>query len=145
MSSLRKQPTFGDASTGFPAKWRLRNERRNFILMTRHYPDLSNASDWLNQISYAARPIRRTTRIWVVTRHHYEILRSFLRRHLSGKPVVTAPNVGCFLRLCSEQFQYFVERYGCNSSKVSSDLSFRETIKRIRVRLHKVTYDQVRS
>ena len=24
-SSLRKQPTFGDATTGFPAKWRLRN------------------------------------------------------------------------------------------------------------------------
>ena len=34
--SLRKQPTFGDATTGFPAKWRLRNERRNSILMTRH-------------------------------------------------------------------------------------------------------------
>ena len=38
--SLRKQRTFGDATTGFPAKWRLRNERRNSILMTRHYPDL---------------------------------------------------------------------------------------------------------
>ena len=30
--SLRKQPTFGDATTGFPAKWRLRNERRKPIL-----------------------------------------------------------------------------------------------------------------
>ena len=38
--SLRKQSTFGDATTGFPAKWRLRNECRNSILMTRHYPDL---------------------------------------------------------------------------------------------------------
>ena len=28
-----------------------------------------------------------------------EFLRSFLRRHLAGKPVVTSPNVGCFLRL----------------------------------------------
>ena len=27
-TSLRKQPTFGDATTGFPAKWRLRNEGR---------------------------------------------------------------------------------------------------------------------
>ena len=26
--------------------------------MTRHYPDLGSASDWLNQISHAARPIR---------------------------------------------------------------------------------------
>ena len=34
----------------------LRNERRNSILMTRHYPDLGSASDWLNRISHAARP-----------------------------------------------------------------------------------------
>ena len=34
--SLRKQPTFGDATTGFPAKWRLRN-------------DLGSASDWLSK------------------------------------------------------------------------------------------------
>ena len=27
-----------------------------------------------------------------------EFLRSFLRRHLAGKPVVASPNVGCFLR-----------------------------------------------
>ena len=42
----RKPPTFRDTTTGFPAKWRLRNERRYFILMTRHYPDLGSASDW---------------------------------------------------------------------------------------------------
>ena len=45
-SSLRKQPTFGYATTAFPAKWRLRNERRNSTPMTRHYPDLGSASDW---------------------------------------------------------------------------------------------------
>ena len=28
------------------AKWRLRNERRNSILMTCHYTDLDGASDW---------------------------------------------------------------------------------------------------
>ena len=28
-----------------------------------------------------------------------EFLRSFLRRHLAGKPVVESPNVSCFLRL----------------------------------------------
>ena len=73
LNSLRKQPTFGDATTGLPAKWRLRNERRNSILMTRHYPDLGSASDWLNRISQAARPIRSTTQIWAVTRHQYGI------------------------------------------------------------------------
>ena len=41
--------------------------------MTRHYPDLASASDWLNQISRATRPIRSTTQIWVVTRHQYGI------------------------------------------------------------------------
>ena len=38
--SLRKQATFRDANTGFPVTWRLKNERRNFILMTCHYADL---------------------------------------------------------------------------------------------------------
>ena len=71
--SLWKQPTFCDATTGFPTKRRLRNERRNSILMTLHYSDLSSASDWLNQISHTARPIRSTTLIWVVTRHQYGI------------------------------------------------------------------------
>ena len=61
MSSLRKQPTVGDASTGLPAKWRLRNERRNSIPITRHYPDLGSASDWSSQITHAARPIRSST------------------------------------------------------------------------------------
>ena len=42
--------------------------------MTRHYPNLGSASDWLNQISHAARPIRSTsTQIWVVTCHPYGI------------------------------------------------------------------------
>ena len=31
--SLKKQPTFHDATSGFPAKWRLRNERSNSILI----------------------------------------------------------------------------------------------------------------
>ena len=71
--SLRKQPTFGEATTGFPAKWRLRNELRNSILMMPHYPDLGSASDWLNQISHMARPIRSTTHIWVVIHCQYGI------------------------------------------------------------------------
>ena len=40
-ASLRKQPTFSDATTGFPAKLRLSNKRRNSVLMTCHYSDLS--------------------------------------------------------------------------------------------------------
>ena len=37
--------------------------------MTHYYPELGSASDWLNQISYVAQPIRSTTQFWVVTRH----------------------------------------------------------------------------
>ena len=37
--------------------------------MTHYYPELGSASDWLNQISYVAQPIRSTTQIWVVTCH----------------------------------------------------------------------------
>ena len=71
--SLRKQPTFSDVTTGFPAKWRLRNDRRNSILMGRHYPDLGGASDWSCRVGNLFQPIRSTTQIWVVTRHQYGI------------------------------------------------------------------------
>ena len=40
--SLRKQPTFFNTTTGFPVKWRLRNDCRNFILLR----CLGSASDW---------------------------------------------------------------------------------------------------
>ena len=66
---LRKQVTFDDATIGFPAKLCLRSERRNSILMTHHYPDLTSACDWLNQISHATRPIKSTTQIRVVMHH----------------------------------------------------------------------------
>ena len=72
----RKQPTFGDATTVSPAKWRLRNERRNSVLMTRHSPDLGrldlgSASDWSYSVGNLIQPIRSTTQIWGVTRHQY--------------------------------------------------------------------------
>ena len=45
---LRKQPIFRDATTGFPAKWRLRNEHRNSILRWR-----VTTQNWLFLISYS--------------------------------------------------------------------------------------------
>ena len=108
--SLRKQSTFGDATSGFPNKWRLRNKCRNSILMMRHYPDLGSASDWLNRIFFAARPIRMTNEIWVATHHQYqmEFLRSFLRHHLVGK----RSKVSCFLKLLKD---YFYPAWSCIS------------------------------
>ena len=57
----------------FPRKWRLRNKRRNSILMMRHYPVLGSASGRLNQISYTVRLIRSTTQTSEVTHHQYGI------------------------------------------------------------------------
>ena len=71
--SLRKQPTFGDATACFPAKWLLRNEGRNSIVMTRHYPDLGSAFDGSSRVGNLIQPVRGTTQIWVVTGHQYRI------------------------------------------------------------------------
>ena len=85
--SLRKQTTFGDATNGFSAKWRLRNERKNSILMTCHYPDLGGASDWLTQTSHALWPFRNTTQIWVVTLHQYGISALVFQTSFRGETV----------------------------------------------------------
>ena len=70
-NNLRKQLTFpDDSTTGFPTKWRLRNERRNAILMTGHYSDLGSAFDWSYRVEILLQPIRSTGQIWVFTRHH---------------------------------------------------------------------------
>ena len=79
-----------------------------------HYPDPGSASDWSCRKKNLLQPIRNTTQIWVVTRHHYGIsalvsfrgetsrgvakcrLHSF---HFAGKPVVALQNVGHFLSI----------------------------------------------
>ena len=86
--------TFHDAITSFPVKWRLRNDRRNSILMTRHYPDLSSASDWLRHDQSEA--LQRSGKWHVIG---MELLHSYLRRHFAGKLVMALWNVGCFLKV----------------------------------------------
>ena len=49
------------------------SEERAKKLHKDHYPELGSPSDWLKQISIAARPIRSTTQIWVLTLHGYGI------------------------------------------------------------------------
>ena len=91
-SSLRKQPTFRDATPGFPLKWRLRNELTNSILMTRHY---------LHPFGW---------QLASTNQQHYSHLRSdassiwkFCSRFSDviswGKKVVASRNFSCFLRL----------------------------------------------
>ena len=64
VSSPRKQRTFRDTTTRFTSKWRLRNERRNSILMTNHFLDLGSVSDWSCRVRNFLQPIRSTTQIW---------------------------------------------------------------------------------
>ena len=67
--------------------------------MTRHYPDLGSASDWLNQISLAARPIRSTSQIRVATRHHYGISVLVSQTSFSGETSGGVTKCRLFLRL----------------------------------------------
>ena len=49
---MKKGPTFRDATTGILSKKKdvlVRNERRDDVLMTCRYLDLSSASDWSKQ------------------------------------------------------------------------------------------------
>ena len=46
LSCLRTLATFFNATTGLPAKWRLRSKHRNSMLLTCHYPNLGSASGW---------------------------------------------------------------------------------------------------
>ena len=94
--SLRKQPTLRDTTIGFPAKWRLRNERRNSILMKRHY------SNWYYLVE-ANFPRS------LINQRHFPDLGSntelvwnfcaFLRHHFAWTTRMASRSVGSFLRL----------------------------------------------
>ena len=85
--------------------------------MTRRYPDLSSASDWLNQISHAARPIRSTTQIWVVMRHQYGISALVSQTSFGGE--ISGSVAKC--RLFSQAIEYldFGEIYRSSLSKLT--------------------------
>ena len=99
ISSLRKQPTFGDlplvsppndvreTSAEIPYWWRVTSQIWVVFLVGRAAWEI-----WFNQSEALPRP-----RWWRVI--SMEFLLSFHRRHLAGKPVVASPNLGCFLKL----------------------------------------------
>ena len=64
--------------------------------MKHHYTDLGNASDWLNQISHGARPIRSTTQIWVVTLHQYGISALASQTSFGGQTSGSVAKCGLF-------------------------------------------------
>ena len=123
--SLRKQTTFCNATNGFSAKWSLRNERRNSILMTCHYPDLGSASDWLKQTSHALWPFRNTTQTWVVTRHQYGISALVSQTSFCGGTVGGVANCRLFSQAINVLvLLYLVSSYSSGSSSpLSPELS----------------------
>ena len=93
----RKQPTFCDATSGFPMKICLRNGCINSVLMSLHHSDLGRASDWLKQIYHAAPPIRSTTQVFLLVSQT-----SFF----TGKPVLASQMVPVLLGLQSYLLHY---------------------------------------
>ena len=60
---------------------------------------LGSASDWLNKISHAARPIRSTSQIWLETRHQYGIWALVPQTSFRGETAGSVMKCRCFLRL----------------------------------------------
>ena len=94
LACLRKQPKLRDATIGFLAKCRLRNEQE----MTCHYPGLRSVSDWLWRKNILLQLIRSTTQIWVMTGHQYIISALVAHTSFRRKPVMVSQKVGCSLR-----------------------------------------------
>ena len=103
----RKQQTFCNTTTSFPAKWRLSNDCRNSTLMSCHYLVLSNASDWSCCERNLLQPIRSDTHIWVVNVISMESLQLLLTCHLARIPVVRLWKVSRFLGLNRQQISYY--------------------------------------
>ena len=92
--SLVHFSTFLDASSGFPAKWRPRNDFRNSMLLTCYYPDLGCASDWLaareiclNQSEHYPHRGSDTSSVWNFCSRFSDVIsrwNQFWRREMSA-------------------------------------------------------------
>ena len=99
-----------------------RNERRNSILMTCHYPDLNSVSQWLVVLWGKFVSTNQKNYPYLQGQWHVismDFLSSFLRHHFAGKPVESSRNLGCFLKLhtCKlmniSQFAYYWQWNSC--------------------------------
>ena len=83
----------------FPQKTRRRNERRNYILMTHHYPDLGSASDWSCRVGNESTNQKHYPDLGSDASSLWNFCARFADVIWRGKPLVASPNVGCFRRL----------------------------------------------
>ena len=71
-----------------------RNEGRYSILMTCHSPDLGSAFKWSScKGTDLLQPIKKTTQIWIVTRHQHGISAVVPQISFQGKLMVASRNV----------------------------------------------------
>ena len=100
VSSLRKQPTFGNASTSFRPPNDVRKTSAEIPYWWHvDYSDLDRAAELSCRLGNLIQPIRSTIQIWVVTSHQYGISALVSQTSFGGKPVAVSPSVRCFLRL----------------------------------------------
>jgi len=85
-------------------------------------PDLGSASDWLNKISHAARPIRSTTKILVVTRHQYEIFAFVSQESFGGETSGSVAKCRLFSQAISttSSFLWYISRGPYNFSTIQT-------------------------
>ena len=96
----RKNFSFSSAyisprTTVFPPEMmsEARNEGRYSILMTCHSPDLGGAFNWSScKGTDFLQPIKKTTQIWVVTRHQHGISAVVPQISFQGKLMVASQN-----------------------------------------------------
>lgn len=71
--------------------WEMMSEKRlqKFYTDDVNSPNLGCALDWLKQISRAARPVRSTFQILVITRHQYGFSVVVAQTSFAGKPVMS--------------------------------------------------------
>ena len=105
----------------FPLKWCLRNNHRNSILMTCHYPDLDSASDSMKQFFNQSEALPGSG-CWCIV--SVEFLLSFLRHHFVGKPMVESWIVGCFLRPLSVENRRLCSQGAVTQHKLQQHLAF---------------------
>ena len=66
------------------------------VLSEKRAQKFQTASDWLDQISHAARPIRSTTQIWVMTRHQCGISALISQTSFGGETSGSVAKSGLF-------------------------------------------------
>ena len=66
------------------------------VLSEKRAQKFHTASDWLDQISHAARPIRSTTQIWVMTRHQCGISALISQTSFGGETSGSVAKSGLF-------------------------------------------------